>query len=162
MVQNSIDSNYNNSSSGNGLFVAGSATVGGVSGAGIGFSRKKFIKDGIPTDSFVKKAIEAAATTPEKQEKLVELQKLEEHIKNYDNLKDAQEFKDFVNKSGKFKWGLRKRLFFKRFDRIVKKESFEEAKKRFRDKLDITDYEQFVYIFKETNILFIQFDFTNN
>lgn len=60
----------NNSGSNAGLYATGAAVVGAGAGAAAGYLTKPFLKDGAPTDSFIKKMGEnvKAAMSPEEKE----------------------------------------------------------------------------------------------
>lgn len=60
----------NNSGSNTGLYATGAAVVGAGAGAAAGYLTKPFLKDGAPTDSFIKKMGEnvKAAMSPEEKE----------------------------------------------------------------------------------------------
>lgn len=74
----------NNSNNNTALYTAGATVVGGGAGAAAGWYSRPFLKDGAPTDSFVKK-IQDNVTK--------HIENLKQEI---DNLKNVDELKDYV------------------------------------------------------------------
>ena len=74
----------NNSNNNAGMYAAGAALVGGGAGAAAGWYSKPFLKDGAPTDSFVKKMSEnlKEIMTPEEKEAAEMIQNKIDGFKN--------------------------------------------------------------------------------
>lgn len=93
MSVNSVDSRNNSNT---GLITAGSAIVGGGSGALIGYYSKPWVKDGAPTDTFIKKAGEKllSETTSIPQEQKELLRNAQSMIDKMKNAKTVEEFRN--------------------------------------------------------------------
>ena len=86
----SVENVSNNSNAG--LYAAGAALVGGGAGAAAGWYSRPFLKDGTPTDSFVKQAKEKVLQElPENQRNF--LKSLNENFTKITNAKNVEEIK---------------------------------------------------------------------
>ena len=84
-----------NNSSNAGLYAASGAVLGAGTGVAAGYLTRPFLKDGAPTDSFVKKINENMVALLEEDAKK-EYNEAFENIKKLDNVKNLDELKDFV------------------------------------------------------------------
>ena len=76
----------NNSNNHAGLYSAGAAVIGGGAAAAAGWYSRPFLKDGAPTDSFLKKT----------ESKLLEKAGDDDFVKDYKNMKKSQEAFDNI------------------------------------------------------------------
>ena len=92
----SVENVSNNSNAG--LYAAGAALVGGGAGAAVGWYSRPFLKDGAPTDSFIRKAEEKVLEElPENERNFVKLAK--ESISKLADAKNADEFKAILKEN---------------------------------------------------------------
>lgn len=92
-------SNSNNNTA---LYTAGAATVGAGAGVATAYLTKPFLKDGAPTDSFMKKIEENVVETLDKDVKKQYADTVEA-IKKLENVKNAEELKDFLRNNDAIK-----------------------------------------------------------
>lgn len=92
-------SNSNNNTA---LYTAGAATVGAGAGVATAYLTKPFLKDGAPTDSFMKKIEENVVETLDKDAKKQYADSVEA-IKKLENVKNAEELKDFLRNNDAIK-----------------------------------------------------------
>lgn len=83
----------NNSNNNTALYTAGAAVVGGGAGAAAGWYSRPFLKDGAPTDSFMKKIEENIVETLDEDAKKMYADATE-NIKKIENAKNAEELKE--------------------------------------------------------------------
>lgn len=91
----SVEGVNNNSNAG--LYTAGAAAVGGGAGALAGWYSKPYLKDGMPTDSFIKKVVEnGVKDLPEDMKKVAEPigEGLAKFVKMFNNAKSLEELKN--------------------------------------------------------------------
>ncbi len=86
MAVDSVNSNNNTA-----LYTAGAATVGAGAGVATAYLTKPFLKDGAPTDSFVKKIQDNVTKLHEKMKQEI------------DNLKNVDELKDYIRNNEQLK-----------------------------------------------------------
>lgn len=83
----------NNSNNNTALYTAGAALVGGGAGAAVGWYSRPFLKDGAPTDSFVKKIQDNVTkhieNLTQEIDNLKNVDELKNYIKNNEALKEA-------------------------------------------------------------------------
>lgn len=92
----------NNSSSNAGLYASGAALLGAGAGVATGYLTKPFLKDGAPTDSFVKKIEENLVDTLDESAK-AKYARAMKNIELLDKVKNADELKDFVRNNEELK-----------------------------------------------------------
>lgn len=130
-----IDS-VNNSSSNAGLYAGGAAVVGAGAGAAAGYLTKPFLKDGAPTDSFVKKMNEYMLDFLDEDAKK-SYNEACENLKKIDNVKNADELKDFI-RNNKQECGVVDTLL-EQIDEKGFEQSKKELKKGIQTVLDARD-----------------------
>jgi hypothetical protein len=85
-----------------GMYVAGSAALGAGAGVSAGYLTRPFLKDGAPTDTFIKKMEEKLmdAVPPEVREATIQAQKgIQEFTGKLNNAKTVEEFKNILKES---------------------------------------------------------------
>lgn len=90
----------NNSNNNAGLYALGAAAIGGGAGAGVAYMTKPFLKDGAPTDEFVKSAGEKLldeATNVSKEEKAF-FKEVSPMMKKLAEASNVEEYKQITNK----------------------------------------------------------------
>lgn len=126
-----IDS-VNNSSSNAGLYAGGAALVGAGTGAAAGYLTKPFLKDGAPTDSFVKKMNEYMVDSLDEDAKK-SYNEACENLKKMDNVKNVDELKDFIrNNKTVQECGVVDALLGE-----IDKKGFEQSKKELKEGIQI-------------------------
>ena len=91
-----------NNSRNSGLYAASGAVVGAGAGIATGYLIRPFLKDGAPTDSFVKKIEENLVDTLDESTK-AQYAQAKKNIELLDNVKNADELKDFVRNNEELK-----------------------------------------------------------
>lgn len=83
-----VDS-VNSANSNAGLYAAGAAVVGGGAGAAVGWNTRPFLKNGEPTDTFVKKIVKNAVNIVPKEV----MEPLQAQLKQLENVNSLDELK---------------------------------------------------------------------
>ena len=92
----------NNSGSNTGLYTTGAALVGAGAGAAAGYLTKPFLKDGAPTDSFIRKIEENSLDTLDENIK-AQYAQTKKNIEFLEKVTNADELKDFVRNNEELK-----------------------------------------------------------
>ena len=133
----------NNSNNNTGLYAAGAATIGAGAGAAAGWYSKPFLKDGAPTDSFVKSAIDnfkqrdelikvvhKANSLEELKNLIIEHENIDNHLEEFGF--DQDEIKEIEKCSNSQE---KKNIMKKYLDAGVTEEDFKELKKGCESKI---------------------------
>lgn len=92
----------NNSNNNTALYTAGAAVVGGGAGAAAGWYSRPFLKDGAPTDSFMKKIEKNIVETLDEGTKK-KYADAAESIKKIENAKNTEELKEVFKNNAALK-----------------------------------------------------------
>lgn len=86
----------NNSNNNAGLYAAGAALIGGGAGAAAGWYSRPFLKDGAPTDSFLKKTENKFLEKAGDNDYVKDYKKVKKTREAIDNIKDMDGLKQFL------------------------------------------------------------------
>lgn len=126
----------NNSNNNAGLYAAGAAIIGGGAGAAAGWYSRPFLKDGAPTDSFLKKTENKFLEKAGDNDFVKDYKKMKKAREAFDNIKDMDGLKQFL-KNDEFVQTLLKRMGVDINEGLkeIEADGFEKSMKEARENL---------------------------